>query len=735
MGDRMNKKHNFTIKSIISRLPNISVVREIFYNDLKEIKRNRIVTIIVIGLTIIPSLYAWFNIEAFWDPYGSTKNLSVAVVNEDLGYKYKNQDLDFGDKLVENLRNNKNLDWHFVSDKDAQVGIRRGKYYAIIKIPKNFTENLMSITRKEVKKANIEYTTNEKTNAIAEKITDQGANKIKAKIDQILVETLSKASLTTLGAGSSIIGDIDPKLNAMKDSLKRLDNQLSNLQKVGKNAESANKDFNKILSSSTNTLTSVKNTIENSKKLSKDIQANLDKANSDINSVGPEVKNGIKNVAKLISQSDSLAQSISNIGNMGAQDAISQISKVKSYIDQAATKISSLMDLLKVFSTNNTNIINAGIDRLNNLYDSLTGASQKLSSIMEAVNKSNQVSNDLASQISSITKDLNDKMNNIILDYDELITEPLNRIKSSRSGIQKDLDSIVKSTEAIYPTTDNFISNMKALGKNMNATIETNNTSINILRDKIKDSLAMIDKLKGNKDIKKFNEIVKTNILDRADFIKNPVEIKEVKLYKMANYGSSMAPFYSVLATWVGVLILCTIISTDPGDRYTSLEKYYGRFILFLMLSLIQSLIISLGDLVILGVTAAEPFLFVSVLMLCSLCFSCLIYTLVSVFKTVGKAISMFLLVIQIGGSGGTFPIQMTPTFFKTINSFIPFTHGINACREAIGGVYPPNLYHACGALVIFALISILFGTVTKDLINKKLSPLSHRFESSFLME
>src|SRR3712207_3987794 len=730
----MKRNTNFLSK-IMSKLPNILVVREIFHNDIREIKRNRIVTIIVVGLTIIPSLYAWFNIEAFWDPYGNTKNLPVAIVNEDKGFSYKNQDLHFGNNLVETLKKNNSLQWHFVNNKEAQKGIRTGKYYAIIKVPSDFTKNIMSITRKQVTKASIEYTTNEKTNAIAEKITDQGANKIQAQISQLLVSTISKSSLVAIGGTSSIMGDINPKLKTMKTSLERLDKELANLQTTTKNLNSANQDIKKILSSSNNTLASIKNSIDNSKKLSLDIQKDLDQANSDINSIGPEVKSGLKDASNLLNTADSLAKSLGNLGNFTSQDAIRNISKIKSNIDRAALRLADVIDVLNVFSTKNTNILNAGITRLNNHYSDLTNASQKMTNIMNSLSTGDQLTNDIIDQVGNITRDINSKTTDIILDYDDLITSPLNKIKSSRTNIQKDLDNIVKSTEGIYPATSSFISNVQNVGKNMDSTLSTTQASMDILREQIKDSIEMIDRLENNKGLKEFNDIIKTNILDRADFIKNPVEIKEVKLYKMANYGSAMAPFYSVLATWVGALILSTIISTDPGDHYKPLEKYYGRLPLFLLLSIIQSLIISIGDLVLLGVSAADPFLFVSILMLCSFTFCCVIYTLVSVFKTVGKAMAMFLLVIQIGGSGGTFPIQMTPTFFRTINSFIPFTYSINACREAIGGVYTYNLYQNLGSLLLFAIGFVVFGTLFKDVINRKLSPLAHRFESSFLME
>ena len=168
-------------------MPDPSKVHEILYKDCQEVLKNRLITIIVVALMIFPSLYAWFNIEAFWDPYGNTKNLSVAIVNQDKDYEFKNQKLNFGNDIVKNLKENRSLDWNFVNSKTAMEGLNTGRYYAILTIPKDFTKSLMSVTQVDVRKARIIYTTNEKTNAIAEKITDQGANKLQAKISNHLI--------------------------------------------------------------------------------------------------------------------------------------------------------------------------------------------------------------------------------------------------------------------------------------------------------------------------------------------------------------------------------------------------------------------------------------------------------------------------------------------------------------------------------------------------------------------
>ena len=429
-----------------------------------------------------------------------------------------------------------------------------------------------------------------------------------------------------------------------------------------------------------------------------------------------------------------MAQSLNSIGDKGVQQAVISIGNIKDKIDQAAIRVNNISQVLNDINVVNSNVLNNAVTRLNNDYRSLTDASSRLAGIIDQVNSASSLTYSQVQDIVNIVADSNKGINDIISDFDDLVTRPLSRVNGNVSTITGDIRSMVDSTGQLYPSVNNFINTASTLNGRVGSSITILESSIDILRGQVSDSIKMIDEIQNNKDLKAFNNVIKSNILERADFIKNPVEIKEEKLYKMANYGSSMAPFYSVLAAWVGVIILSTILSTEPSKQYRSIDRYLGRLSFFLILSLIQSIIISTGDLLLLGVTAKEPVLFILILMLCSIAFCILIFTLVSCFKTLGKGIAMFLLVIQIGGSGGTFPVQMTPTFFRTINSVIPFTYGINACREAIGGVYMQNLLGDIGALLLFAIIPLIFGIMFKEDINGLLEPLSEKFEKSFLM-
>lgn len=715
-------------------MPDPSKVHEILYKDCQEVLKNRLITIIVVALMIFPSLYAWFNIEAFWDPYGNTKNLSVAIVNQDKDYEFKNQKLNFGNDIVKNLKENRSLDWNFVNSKTAMEGLNTGRYYAILTIPKDFTKSLMSVTQVDVRKARIIYTTNEKTNAIAEKITDQGANKLQAKISNHLIQVISKTSLGAMGGISNMTDDITPKLTEMKKSLQRLDAQLVNSKKLAENNKNMIGDLDKSLASSKASLDAIKRTMNSAKKINDDIGSMATDATSGIQNSSASLKSALRDVSRILESSVNLAQSLNSIGDKGAQQAVISIGNIKDKIDQAAIRVNNISQVLNDINVVNSNVLNNAVTRLNNEYRSLTDASSRLAGIIDQVNSTSSLTYSQVQDIVNIVADSNKGINDIISDFDDLVTRPLSRVNGNVSTITGDIRSMVDSTGQLYPSVNNFINTASTLNGRVGSSITILESSIDILRGQVSDSIKMIDEIQNNKDLKAFNNVIKSNILERADFIKNPVEIKEEKLYKMANYGSSMAPFYSVLAAWVGVIILSTILSTEPSKQYRSIDRYLGRLSFFLILSLIQSIIISTGDLLLLGVTAKEPILFILILMLCSIAFCILIFTLVSCFKTLGKGIAMFLLVIQIGGSGGTFPVQMTPTFFRTINSVIPFTYGINACREAIGGVYMQNLLGDIGALLLFAIIPLIFGIMFKEDINDLLEPLSEKFEKSFLM-
>ena len=240
-------------------------------------------------------------------------------------------------------------------------------------------------------------------------------------------------------------------------------------------------------------------------------------------------------------------------------------------------------------------------------------------------------------------------------------------------------------------------------------------------------------KINNNEDVNELITLLKSDVLKRSEFLKQPVDLVENRLYPIENYGSAMTPFYTVLSLWVGILLLMSLLSTNVHGDYKPSEVYFGRGLTFLTLTIIQALIVSLGDIYLLKVQVLNIPLFILISVFTSIVFTSIVYSLVSVFGNIGKAIGVILLVIQVAGSGGTFPIQVTPKFFQNVHPLLPFTYAISAMRETIGGIYMPNLTKDISVLAIFILIFILFTIFLKKPINKITKKVQDKFNESDL--
>ncbi|MEE1114776.1 MAG: YhgE/Pip family protein, partial [Eubacterium sp.] len=199
---------------------------KIFLGDVKHLRTNVIAWIIIIGITVVPSLYAWFNIAASWDPYGNTGNLKIAVANEDEGYtgQLLSTELNMGDLVIARLSRNTKMKWTFTTSADAIDGVESGKYYAAVVIPSSFSSDMMSLFSKNVHETKILYYLNEKANAIAPKITDKGAGSIQRGIREEVTKVVADVSLNTLT-------DLSDQLNNVEtDGIAQ--NFLTNMQNI-----------------------------------------------------------------------------------------------------------------------------------------------------------------------------------------------------------------------------------------------------------------------------------------------------------------------------------------------------------------------------------------------------------------------------------------------------------------------------------------------------------------------
>lgn len=707
---------------------------KIYKNDLKDIFTNKVLLVIIIGLCILPSLYAWFNIKASWDPYGNTGNISVAVINEDSGAEIMNKKVNMGDELVKELKTNKDLGWKFVDRKKALEGVNSGKYYAYIEIPSNFSENLTSLVSKDIKKGTIIYTVNEKINAIAPKITSKGATTIQNEVNQTVVKTVSEVVLKAFKEAGIEIEKQLPKLSTLENNLVEVQGKFKDIDKVVDTAVDATDKVSDIIKDIQNDMPLIKDTITNSKNLSSDIKSFLNDSKTGLSQLSPILKNDLGLISEISSNAKNAVSDLIDAINKGSESA-------PQLIDNLSTKLSDL--------ASSTNTLTKFLEKLNKLVpgnqlksviDSLNSISAKLDTAVSSLQTiKNQVANGEKPPLTNLNNllkvigDVNTITSYILNNFDSKIQGPISNIIEDSFKVADNIIAVLDSAEKKLPAVEDIL----------NTTLSFSGSAekgASFIKEKLPYAKSVVDtlvdsmkKINNSSEINELISLLKSDVLKRSDFLKQPVDLVENRLYPIKNYGSAMAPFYTVLSLWVGILLLMSLLSTNVHGDYKPNEVYFGRGLTFLTLTIIQALIVSLGDIYFLKVQAVNIPLFILISVFTSIVFTAIVYSLVSIFGNVGKAIGVVLLVIQVAGSGGTFPIQVTPQFFQNVYPLLPFTYAISAMREAVGGIYMPNLTKDISTLAIFIVVFVIFTVFFKKPINKVTEKIQDRFNESDL--
>ena len=693
---------------------------EIFRKDIKEVFRKTNTWIIIVGLIFLPSMYAWPNILSSWDPYGHTNNIKVAVTSEDDGATVDGKELNLGKSLVEGLKNNKNLDWQFVSNKEeAENGVRIGDYYASIVVPKNFSQDMTSVSRTEPKRATIEYTVNEKINAISPKITNSGASAIANNISKNFVETANGIIFERLHEVGIKFEENLPSIEKAKEEIFKLNDNFSTY-------ESTLSELIGKVEYGYNILNNVQNTLPEIDRVATNSIMIADKAGITINNIQgfnerllPIINNHLNVVEEVSKEANIIAKELQQ-----KPDKTEEIKARQKALDsrlQASTeRLQLVKNIFEYFNKlSNERLFNNQLERVttllndimtikevnNNIYNKMDHYDEIVDTVKEEfVNRS--------ARINEVSSNMNSKLN---VEVAPLISQVLSKAEvniDKASGIIAGAQGELPAVERKLSETEVKISNAYGKLLSLQAQMPSAKSKIQKLTDEIKKADSGIDK-------NQLFNLLKVDYKQQAEFFANPVKLQENKLYHIENYGSAMTPFYTVLSIWVGSLLMSSLLTTkveDEENKYKPYQKYFGRGLLFVIISLFQTLIITLGDMYVLGTQATSPYRFVIYALLISLLFSSIIYTIVCILGNVGKAVCIVLLVLQLGSSGGTFPIQMTSEFFQALYPKVPFTYSIGLLREAVGGVYIPAVERDIKILFIYLIVVLVGGAILVSL-------------------
>src|SRR5690625_2705562 len=696
----------------------------IYKLDLKNIVTNFVVAILIGGLVILPSLYAWLNIKASWDPYAQTDQIPIGVVNEDVGAVIRDKQVNVGDELVETLKENTDFNWNFVNRQTAIDEVEYGNYYAVIVVPSNFSETLGTVITDQPTKAEIEYYVNEKINAIAPKITDKGAS--------VIVEQISSQFISTVnGIIFEMFNDIGIEIEANLPDIQQFEQYIFTLEKelpsIHKLLTETKDDSNKaddIINKANKLLPEAKDIVSTGIGTVDRTIALLDEAEQRLHNLAPKINDDLETIQSTFSNIQKL------LGELDQHNVNEQIEKINrlneqlndsiQYLEEMENTLQQIQDNMEQESTDIQYIIEE-IGVLKELFTAMQG---DLSSISKFLTNNEQSINNKLEQLEDTITTTN--LNEFIKTYKEKI-EPtvLNEVAKGKKKVNQ-AKNMLNEISATIPEIERLLVSTSTHLHEGQGMLDSVLNQFPYVNDKVKEVANEIRRIQSEADVHDIIQLLQNDPEKERGFFAEPVVLNKNEVFPIPNYGTGMTPFYTVLALWVGALLLISLLSTEVPDvpNLHSREMYTGRFLTFMTIGLLQTFIVTSGDMLLVGVQVSSPMWFILFGLFISFIFMTIVYTVVSVFGDVGKAIAIVLLVLQISSSGGTYPVVLLPGFFSAINPFLAFTYAVDLMREAVGGIIWGRALKDILILLLFGCIFITGGIFLKGPINKQMNKL-----------
>ncbi|RAV18705.1 YhgE/Pip domain-containing protein [Paenibacillus contaminans] len=694
----------------------------IYFGDMQRLTKNWVALIIIGGLVCLPSLYAWFNIKASWDPYGQTSGIAIAVTNEDRGATLRDKPVNIGDEVVASLQKNAQMGWSFVDRTKALDGVNHGDYYAAITIPADFSDKIATVLTDNPQKAEILYDVNEKINAISPKITSKGASGITEEITRNFIKTANGAIFQLFNEVGVELENELPTIEKVKDVVFKLEAAFPEINgavgTAAKDIAAANELIGKVQAR----IPEVAKIAEEGKQLTQGVSQYIDKGTEAVEAIAPNIKQDLL----LLQQAAIYTEQLT--GMLLGSDF--DPNKAKASLDAASRRLATAVDVTdktialfeKLNALTSGNRLSPAIARLQSVKDRFQRQLTVVNKLQDALAKGEKPAEELVNELNRLSKETSGELGDIINRYDsEILPAVLQGLTAAKKSLA--------TAQSVLAEAGSSMPDVKRIADDAAKGIAVGSKEFEAIRQELPAVEAKITQLadrfrafETEGDIKQIIDLLKNNFEKESEFFAEPVLLKENKLFPIPNYGSGMSPFFSTLSLWVGALLLVSLLTVEVHDHaagFRSYHIYFGRFFTFLTLSLLQSLLVTTGDIYLLGTYVAEKLPFVLFGLFIGSVFMLIVYTLVSVFGNVGKALAIVLLVLQLAGSGGTFPIQVTPPFFQAIHPFLPFTYAISMMREAVGGILWDIVVRDMIMLAVFAGIALVIGLALKKVINR----------------
>ena len=697
----------------------------IFKSDVRGLVKNVLALIIIIGLCILPSLYAWFNIYSNWDPYANTGNIKIAAYSEDEGYTGEDGTVqNMGEKILDNLKENTAIGWTMVnSGEEAIEGVKSGDYYAAVVIEKDFSYKMFNMFAEGFANPGITYYENEKKNAVATKITDTAVSTLQQSIDAQFVDVVIR---TVFEQTNNVSGEIETnnKIKEFTDKLTAVNNNLITYETTIESLISANNELTTSVGKAQDEIDSLKGQVDTGIDDVTGVQNGISNTRTSLSDFNTKVKESVAQIESSLDKviSDLENTTVTDDARKMADDMIQTMKDVNT-LKKEALKLEAAIKGIKLpsdYDKETQDAMNAIESVIGNADDirevinglGITDAADKVTSRIEA---------ELAKKTDSVEdavrtcKDYASNMRNM---FTYSLMPQIDGILANTEQILATVNTLLESIKTTLENTGTIFNGMVSTIGSTNQSLEQMQVIIQGVSEKLKSVTELFNGTTEDERVQALKNLMSGDPDTYGEFFSEPVKIDTVEVYPIANYGSAMTPFYTVLALWVGALLLTALVKVKAEPKNLQGVKlhqlYFGRYLLFFVLGQIQALVVVLGDIYLLHCQILDKGLFWFTASLTSFVFTLLVYSLTLSFGDIGKAVAVVIMVIQIAGSGGTFPIELLPSVYRNIYIFFPFPYAINAMRETIGGMYGNMYVKSLLQLMIFAVAALVLGLVIR---------------------
>ena len=699
--------------------------------------------VVVLALIVLPSLYTWFNVVGFWNPYGNTGNLRVCVVNEDAG---SSSDLtgaiNLGDMVVEQLHDNDQLGWDFVDYDTAMEAVKSGHAYAAFVLPRDFSADLLTLLSGDFQQPQLEYYVNEKMNPVSPKITDTGANTLDTTINSTFVATVAKTVTDALGeevgvaqgkiddAHTNALAGVDKaqqSISGARDSVQGLRDAADQSQTKVADAASLLSDADEVLGDLSGQMLIVQSLMGTTQtdvsKLTSGLMGAMDSGSIFLSQSAAKVNTAIGGAAGSVTEAQGRVDGAIAQGNAmvsASQAVVAQMEALVAQMDDNDPNKASLEKAIERLKQSNTN------------------ASRSLSELSDMSADMGRVAESVSSASDSVNTAVQTTISNADSYRGTLSSDTFPAINAGVGNLNVAVGNLAAAASAQRVLVDQAIS----LTGQLSETLTTARSALDQTDGVLADLQTSIDTVKTDLVALKTSTAITDFFGDGttidaekvASFMQSPTEVKTEYLFPLNAYGSGMAPLFINMSLWIGVFMLMVIMRIEVDDEgienLTAAQRYIARYLFFGGMVSLQAIVCCVGCLAI-GVQCESVALFLLTAVIASLTYLAIQLTLSTTLQHIGKGICVILIFVQIPGATGLYPIEMTSPFFQFIYPFFPFTYGINALRETIAGFYGLEWVSLIAHLGIFFAIFLAIGLALRPYFSNLIRLFAREIERS----